>query len=180
MTDLAKITTYVCFDADTDMDYYKTMKMWKENKKIDFDFDNAHEINNIRDGSTEETIKKKLRERMKETDLLIILIGENTKNLYKYVRWEIELALEKNFPIIAVNLNKKIVFDNNLCPPILRDEMAIHVSFRAKIIKYAMENWTKRHYILQNEHAKDEGYKKYGQYKDSVYADLGLLDNEDD
>lgn len=178
--DISKITTYVCFDADTDMDYYRTLQMWKKNKKIDFNFDNAHEINNIRDGSSEPTIKRKLRERLKETDLLIILIGENTKNLYKYVRWEIELALEKNFPIIAVNLNKKIAFDSKLCPPILRDEIAIHISFRAKIIKYAMENWPKRHFALQKEYAKDEEYKKYGQYKEEVYKDLGLLDNDED
>jgi hypothetical protein len=180
MAELSEITTYVCFDADDDMDYYRALMMWKKNQKIDFNFENAHEINNIRDGSSEDTIKRKLRERMKHTDLLIVLIGENTKNLYKYVRWEIELALEKNFPIIGVNLNKKITFDHELCPAILRDEMAIHVSFRAKILKYAMKNWPERHFILQREHSKDEDYKKYGQYRESVYKELGLLDNEDD
>ena len=43
---------------------------------------------------------------LKNTKVLVILIGENTKNLYKYVRWEIEYAIENDIPIVAVNLNK--------------------------------------------------------------------------
>ena len=87
--------TYVCFDADNDINYYYLMLAWKENERIAFDFQNAHEINNLRDGSSEETIKSKLRERLKNTKVFIVLIGEHTKNLYKYVRWEIEFAVEK-------------------------------------------------------------------------------------
>ncbi len=110
--------TYVCFDADNDIRYYRLMTAWKENDRIAFDFHNAHEINNLRDGSSEETIKRKLRERLQNTKVLVVLIGEQTKSLYKYVRWEIEYAIEHDIPIIGVNLNdnrKK----NSLCPPIL-------------------------------------------------------------
>lgn len=39
---------YVCFDADEDMSYYNTLKMWDKNNKIYFHFNNAHELNNIR------------------------------------------------------------------------------------------------------------------------------------
>ena len=53
--------TYVCFDADNDILYYNLMKAWKENENIAFNFHNAHEINNLRDGSSEETIKRKYR-----------------------------------------------------------------------------------------------------------------------
>jgi len=100
-----KNKTYVCFDADNDIHYYRLMTAWKENDKIAFNFHNAHEINNLRDGSSEETIKRKLRERLENTKVLVVLIGEHTKNLYKYVRWEIEYAIENNIPIIGVNLN---------------------------------------------------------------------------
>lgn len=87
--------TYVCFDADTDILYYRLMTAWKENDKIEFNFHNAHEINNLRDGSSEETIKAKLRERLKNTKVLVVLIGENNKNLFKYVKWEIDFIAEK-------------------------------------------------------------------------------------
>jgi hypothetical protein len=160
--------TYICFDADTDMTYYNLMKAWKENDKIAFDFHNAHEINNLRDGSSEEQIKKKLRERLKNTKVLVILIGEKTKNLYKYVRWEIEWAIENDVPIIGVNLNKAKEQDN-LCPPVLKDELAIYIPFGQKIIDYALNNWPSSH----ANHKKNGDTGAY-HYKASVYKELGL------
>jgi hypothetical protein len=158
--------TYVCFDADTDMHWYRLMQAWKENENIAFNFQNAHEINNIRDGSSEETIKRKLRERLENTKVLVVLIGQNTKNLYKYVRWEIEYALEKDIPIIAVNLNGNKSQDS-LCPPILKDELAIYVPFGQKIINYALNNWPNSHSTY-----KADGKKGSYYYKDTVYANL--------
>jgi hypothetical protein len=156
--------TYVCFDADTDIHYYRLMTAWKENDKFEFDFHNAHEINNLRDGSSEATIKAKLRERLKNTKVLVVLIGENTKNLYKYVRWEIEWAIEFNIPIVAVNLNKKKTIDWNLCPPILKNELAIHIPFGHKIIDHALNNWPNSH--MRHRKANETGNYHY---LDSLY-----------
>lgn len=160
--------TYVCFDADTDILLYRLMTAWKENDKIAFDFHNAHEINNLRDGSSEAQIKRKLRERLASTKVLVILIGANTKNLYKYVRWEIEYAVEKNIPIIAINLNKKKTQDN-LCPPILKNELAIYIPFGQKIINYALNNWSSSH----SSHKSNGDTGAYG-YNKSVYDKLGI------
>ena len=162
-----KNKTYVCFDADTDMNYYRLMQAWKENEIIAFDFQNAHEINDIRDGSSEETIKRKLRERLENTKVFIVLIGDNTRNLYKYVRWEIEYAIEKDIPIIAVNLNKLRRMDDDLCPPILKDKLAIHVPYGQKIINYALNNWPLSH----SGHIRDNKSGPY-YYNDSVYENL--------
>lgn len=133
--------TYVCFDADNDIRYYWLMTAWKENDRIAFNFHNAHEINNLMDGSSEDQIKSKLRERLKNTKVLVVLIGDKTRNLYKYVRWEIEYAVEKGIPIIAVNLNGLKKLDETLCPPILKDKLAVHIPFGQKIIDYALNNW---------------------------------------
>lgn len=159
--------TYICFDADTDMRYYRLMTAWKENERIEFNFHNAHDLNNLRDGSSEETIKRKLRERMNNSKVLIVLIGQNTKNLHKFVRWEQEIALEMGLPIIAVNLSGKRQRDDQLCPPIIKDELAIHVSFGMKIIKLALDNWPAKH----AEHKKI-GKKAAFYYEDSVYNSL--------
>jgi len=161
--------TYVCFDADTDIHYYRLMTAWKENDRFEFNFHNAHEINNLRDGSSEETIKAKLRERFQSTKVFIILIGANTKNLYKYVRWEIEYAIENNIPIIAVNLNNLRVLDTNLCPPILKEKLAIHIPYGHKIIDFALNNWTVSHYT----HKRD-GKTGWFYYEDGVYKSLGM------
>ncbi|MHA1279470.1 MAG: TIR domain-containing protein [Candidatus Helarchaeota archaeon] len=161
--------TYVCFDADNDMHWYTLMLAWKENEQIAFNFHNAHEINNLRDGSPEETIKRKLRERLQNTKVLVVLIGDHTKNLFKYVRWEIEYAIEKDIPIIGVNLNKKKRRDNDLCPPLLKDELAIHIPYGQKIMDHALNNWPESHRKYRNDGKTGPYY-----YLDSVYSDLGI------
>lgn len=132
--------TYVCFDADEDMSYYRTLEVWSANKNIEFDFLNAHDMTTIR-AFNEENIKRHLRERMKNSKLMLVLIGDKTKNLFKYVRWEMELALELDIPIIGVNINKKNGLDDNLCPAILKGKPVVHIPFTKDAILYAMDYW---------------------------------------
>lgn len=164
-----KNRTYVCFDGDNDIQYYNLMKAWKQNDNTGFNFYDAHDINNALDTSTEETIKGKLKERMNNSKVLVVLIGEHTKNLYKFVRWEIETAISMNLPIIAVNLNKLKKIDDNNCPPIIRDTLAVHIPFGAKIMQYALENWPDSHYSYMKD-GKTGAYR----YNDSVYQTLGI------
>ncbi len=157
----------MCFDGDTDIRYYRLMKAWHANENFPFTFYDAHDINNALDTSQEESIKRKLRERFANSKMLVVLIGENTKNLRKFVRWEMEVAVSLGLPIICVNLNGKRTIDKELCPAIIRDELAIHIPFGQKIIQYAVEHWPTSH----------ETHRKQGDtggfwYKDSVYADL--------
>ncbi|MCL1998788.1 MAG: hypothetical protein FWG65_08475 [Turicibacter sp.] len=53
-----KNKTYIAFDGDTDMSYYRTLQMWKANNNIDFDFYDAHNLNTARDTSLTEINKK--------------------------------------------------------------------------------------------------------------------------
>ncbi len=161
--------TYVAFDADNDIRYYRLMQAWKMSDNTSFNFYDAHDLNNLMSYSSEETIKAKLAERLRNTKVFILLVGDSTKNLYKFVRWEIEQAISRKIPIIVVNLNNKKSMDSDRCPAILRDELAIHVSFKQKIIEHAINNWQ----------SSDIEYKNSGKtgayyYKDSVYQQLGL------
>lgn len=164
-----KNKTYVAFDGDNDIKYYNTMKMWKQNDNIDFNFYDAHDLNTAKDSSSEETIKRKLRERMNESKVFVILVGEHTKNLYKFVKWEIDTAIKLRLPIIVVNIygSKKIDYDR--CPPVLKDNLSIHINFHSKIMQYALENWPKSYY----KHISLDELKPY-YYKESVYEELGL------
>jgi hypothetical protein len=56
--------TYVAF-ASEDIKQYWLMKAWRENEHIEFEFFDAHDLYQARDTSTPETIKGRLRERMK-------------------------------------------------------------------------------------------------------------------
>ena len=161
--------TYVIFDGDEDMYAYAYMKGWKANEKIDFDFHDAHDINALRDGSNEETVKRKLRERLTNTAQAIVLIGASTKNLFRYVRWELETCLEMGIPIIAVNLNGKRTMDDALCPPIIKNKCVVHVPFRMKIMKYAMDEFVDNFSTYAGRNLID------CYYPDDVYKNLGLV-----
>lgn len=117
------------------------MTAWKSRGKIDFNFYDAHDINNLWSKSSEDTIKAKLRERMKNSKQAVVLVGENTKRLYKYVRWEIEIAMGMDIPIIAANLDKANSATSKT-PPILKENCYfVSVPFEMKKIKYAFDNF---------------------------------------
>lgn len=159
---------YVSMDADNDLKYYYLMKAWKQNDNTDFDFNDAHDINNILDKS-EDSIKAGLRKRFQNTKVFVLLVGDHTRYLYKYVRWEIEEAIKREIPCIVVNINGKRSMDDEKCPPIIKNELAVHVSFNAKILQYALENWP-----YWDEQYRKEGKKDAYYYKDNVYKELGL------
>jgi hypothetical protein len=162
--------TYIIFDGDNDKWAYARMKGWKALENIDFDFENAHDEYTLTSNASNETyIKGKLRKRFQNASQVILLIGESTKNLYKYVRWELEVAQNLDIPIIAVNLNGDRSQNNNTCPPIIRDTYVVHIPFKLKIIKYALDSFP-------SEFKKRDSNSSVGGrvYNNSVYTSLGL------
>lgn len=164
-----KNKTYICFDGDQDIHYYRLMCAWKQSEGINFDFYNAHDLNSARDSSQELSIKAQLRERLANSKALVVLIGEKTRYLHMFVRWEMEQAISRNMPIIAVNLNGMRQMDSNRCPPIIKSELAIHVSFNAQILQYALENWPLSHTNFRQSNTNGPFY-----YKGTTYNNLGL------
>lgn len=161
--------TYVCFDGDTDMRYYRMLQAWDANEYFPFTFNNVHDLNTARDTSQEESIKRQLRERFANSKLLIVLIGERTRLLRKFVQWEMEVALRLGLPIIGVNLNGRRGLDPDRCPPTIRDELVVYTAFHAKILQLAMKGWPDEHARLTR-----EGVSGARNYKDDVYKGLGL------
>lgn len=145
-----KNKTYIIFDADTDIKIYRLMTAWNKNSRFEFNFHDAHNLNNLMKTASEEQIKIKLRERMKNTKQVIVLVGDNTKNLYKFVRWEIELAIELDIPIIAVNLDKSAK-ETGKTPPILKDKAYfVSVPFGVESVKYALDNFPSEYHREKN------------------------------
>lgn len=163
-----KHTTYVIFDGDKDRWAYARMKGWKALENIDFDFRDAHDLKEIRDSSQPDTVKRTLRQRFSTAKQAIVLIGDETKHHHRFVRWEMEVALGLDLPIIAVNLNGMRKMDSDLCPPILRNEYVVHVPFKMKIIKYALDNFPDEY------HRRATNEKGARFYPDSLYRQLDL------
>jgi hypothetical protein len=135
------------------------MCAWKEHEHIDFNFTDCQLASELH--SEDETyIKRKCRERINMAGKYVLLIGEDTRSKHKYVRWEAEVAIEKDCTIIGVNLDGSRSMVERTCPPIIRDIGAVFVPFSPKIIAYALE-----HYAMH----EDGAYS----YKDEVYRNLG-------
>lgn len=163
-----KNKTYIAFDGDKDMQYYRLMTAWSANPRFDFEFHNAHDLNTARDSSQEESIKRQLRERFANSKVFIVLIGESTRHLTKFVQWEIEAAVRLNLPIVAINLNGSRAKDDR-CPPSLKEALAIYVPFNEKIITYALDNWP----TWDSKH-RAAGKTGPFYYEEATYKSLGL------
>lgn len=160
--------TYICFDGDEDMAYYNLMRAWKAQDNNTFNFYNAHDLNTARDSSQEESIKRQLRERFANSRLLLVLIGQKTRFLRKFVPWEMEVALRLRLPIIGINLNGQRSRDD-LCPATIWDELVMYVSFNQRIIEFAMNGWPAQHEGLLVEGKSGPYY-----YNEGIYRQLGL------
>ena len=150
--------TFVGFSS-TDIHCYRLMKAWKENEHIDFDFVDC-QLDGELNSEDEGYIKKKCRERINMAGKYVMLIGEDTKNKHKYVRWEAEVAIEKGCAIIGVNLDGSRQMEDQICPAVIKNIGAIFVPFSPQIIQYAIENYKMKESDDYN--YKPEVYKKLG------------------
>ncbi|MER5644708.1 TIR domain-containing protein [Streptosporangium sp. NPDC002524] len=163
--------TYVAF-ASEDIRSYRLMEAWRENKNIDFNFYDAHDLYISRDTSSRETIKRNLRERMKNAKQFVLLGSANAKRKggdgYSFLAYEIEAIVNLDLPVVIANLDGGRTVNRNFIPkPLLDvDYYTMSVSFQPAIIKYALDNYAEAY-------ARSSNTGCY-QYKPSVYEQLSL------
>jgi hypothetical protein len=150
--------TFIGFSS-TDIHYYRLMQAWKSNSNIDFNFTDCQLQTEIYSDS-EEYIKRKCRERINMAGTFAVLIGNDTRSKHKYVRWEMEVAIEKKCRIIGINIDGNRRVDSNTCPPIIKNIGAIFVPFSPKIVAYALKNYAMN---------PNNDYN----YNDGIYTELG-------
>lgn len=166
-----KNKTYVAF-ASEDISHYRLMEAWRENKNIDFNFYDAHDLFISRDTSKPDTIKKNLRERMKNAKQVVLLTSKNAKkkgdNNVSFLSHEIDLIIEFNLPVVIVNLDKRRDVNTELTLDKLKnnDHYTVSTSFQPAIIKHALDNYCPDY---SNSSKSGPHY-----YKDNVYSDLGI------
>ncbi len=107
---------------------------------------------------------------MQNSKTVLLLVGERTKYIRGYIPWEIGYARYLDLPIVVANLNDKRAYDSARCPSAIEaGKGAVHISFEAKIIKYALDNWPAYHKAYTDAVLGSTWY-----YETSVYRQLGL------
>jgi hypothetical protein len=162
--------TYIIFDADNDYWSYKYMLGWKSSENHDFSFHDAHDLGSaLTDRASEDTVKRTLRSRFSSAKQAIVLVGSKTRNLYRFVRWEVEVALDLDLPIVAVHLQQCPDWYNaEHVPPILSGEYSVHVPYKMRIIQLALDEFPAQ-YASRNPGAVGPLF-----YPRAIYQRLGL------
>ena len=163
--------SYVAF-ASEDIGKYRLMEAWRENEHIDFDFYDAHDLFVSRDTSKPETIKRNLRERLKNAKQVVLLGSPDGKRKggdgTSFLAHEIDVIVEFNLPVVVANLDGDRRVDRNFIPePLLKaDYYTVSVSYQPMIIMHALDGYAVGF-------AKSEKRGPH-QYPEKVYTDLGL------
>ena len=163
--------TYVAF-ASENISSYRLMEAWKANSKIEFNFFDAHDLFISRDTSKPETIKKNLRERLKNAKQIVLLGSKEGKKKgddgVSFLAHEIEVIIEFGLPIVVANLDGDRTIDRNYIPNKLlnADHYTVSTSFQPKIIMHALDDYVSDFYLSSK--------KGPHQYPEKTYTDLGL------
>lgn len=163
--------TYVAF-ASEDIKYYWMMEAWRDNEHIEFDFFDAHDLYKARDTSKPESIKARLRERMKNAKQFVLLGSSVAKRKgsdgKSFLAYEVETMVNLDLPVVVANLDGDRTIDENFIPTPLLDASyyTLSVSYQPKIIKYALDDYAVTYSASSNAGPH--------QYKASVYEQLGL------
>ncbi len=163
--------TYVAF-ASEDIRSYRLMEAWRENQNIAFDFFDAHDLFVSRDTSSRETIRRNLRERMKNAKQIVLLGSAFAKRKgsdgTSFLAHEVALTVGFGLPVVVANLDGDRAIDHDFIPKPFSevDYYSLSVSFQPAIIKYALD-----HYAPQFAASANRGAHYY---KDDIYRKVGL------
>lgn len=153
---------YVAFDGNgekdpckSDLRYYNILRAWNNNKNIDFSFSNSHEKTfTVKDSSSKETLRARLRERMKNSKNMLLILSSDTNWDRGELNYEIELAVDEfQIPIIIAYtdcegalLTPKAF--SNYWPKSLKERIdnctanCIHISFKKEPIFSAISQFS--------------------------------------
>lgn len=138
--------TYVAF-ASENIKLYRLMEAWRENKNIDFNFYDAHDLYISRDTSQPTTIKRNLRSRMSNAKQIVLIGTPEAKRKggdgTSFLAYEISVMQEFNLPIVVANHDGDRNIDRDFIPkPLLdADYYTLSVAFSPAIIKYALDKY---------------------------------------
>jgi hypothetical protein len=163
--------TFVSF-ASEDIRCYRLMCAWRENENIEFNFHDAHDLNTALDTSRPDTIRRRLRERLANTEQVVLLVGDETRAIAarpsRFLHYEVEVIKRLALPVVFANLNGSRVVQHARLPRLLSDQYTISVSFQPAVIKYALDEFV-------DAYARRNGTETTPhKYKPHVYARLGL------
>ncbi len=181
--------TYVAFHAEgnadpsqSDMKYYRLLTAWHEHDNIEFKMINSHDKTAaVRDSSLRSTLRERIKERLRNSCNMVLIIGDKTRFDDDWVPEEIAYAVDTcEIPIIAAYPGQSYIQNAaNLrawWPLALAKRIdngtakVIHIPFKQEPLKAAIpqfhhDNLPGGSLVRYN----DEAYRKWGLLPASAY-----------
>lgn len=176
--------TYVAFHAEgnadasqSDMKYYRLLTAWHEHESIEFKMVNSHDKTaSVRDSSARETLRNRIRERLRNSCNMVLIVGQRTRLDTDWVPEEISYAVDScKIPIIAAYPGYDYICQpaalRELWPAALTTRIdnntakVIHVPFKQAPIKDAISQF----------HHDNLPSTSLNYYTDDTYRSWGLL-----
>ena len=175
--------TYVAFDGlgkvdptQSDFKYYATIQAWCANKNIDFKITNSHEKTYaVKDLSSRETLYSRIRQRLKVSKQMLVILTKDTRYIGSVLSYEIEQAVDNyKLPLIIAYPGYDYVLNvaayRNLWPKALIDRIdgytiqAIHIPFKLVCLLDAISRFSVNGESLQGgkTHYTEDAYKSWG------------------
>lgn len=136
--------TYIAGDWDHDADAINCIYKWKDGRKWNLDFHDAHAMKQARDTSLPCSIKKSLKERLDASKLFVLIVGNHTDTVSKggcylcnsynsytgycarghwtdnrsFIKYECDKAVEADIDIVV--LYNSTTVDRAKCPQAVR------------------------------------------------------------
>lgn len=156
--------TYIAADFDHDKDAVDILYKWKNDGRLEFDFNDAHELTQAQDSSLPCSIKSSLKQRMDISKTFVLIVGNHTNSITKgscqycgsynswteacarghsadyrsYIEYECDKAVEAGINIIV--LYKSTVVDRSKCPEAVRFK-GFHVAMEYNSAGYLYWNY---------------------------------------
>ena len=179
--------TYVAFHAEgtnipinTDFKYYNLLVAWSNKSSDDFFMIDSHQKGSaVRDSSKKATLELRLKERLKNSKNMVLIIGETTKKDRDWIPFEISYAVDNcDIPIIAAYTGYEYILNpsllSDLWPYALKTRIndgtasVIHIPFKKNPIKDAISQFS------VNKKPKGGGL---GYYSKEAYRYFGIAIN---
>lgn len=140
------------------------MQGWAKNEHIPFNFYNCQLKEAIKSDNPD-YIKRRCRRRIKMASKFILLIGSDTHTKERFVKPEVEAAIEKKCAIIGVNLDQSWRPSPRLTPSFMCNIGAIFVPYSPGIIQHTLATYEgnpDNDYTIHEAVYQREGYRILG------------------
>lgn len=131
---MATKKVFISYDYTNDKHYKNLLLAWDKNKDFDFNFSDQSADVSI-DSNDAARIKAALTTKISNSTYFLCIIGKTTKNS-KWVKWEIDKAVELKKKLVAVKIEKP----NEAPANILNVGAKWALSFTFESIKSAIES----------------------------------------